>query len=265
MRAPGPLPSLFKTAAIPAWIACAVACAAALGYVLGNVTLTTFHIGWKAMAPLTALGITALAVPLMVRWRGHRAGWTALAIGVCAMAVAVLASHALFRGDIFNPFLTSLLGIPAALAGKTSVATALCLLFLGGASIARQRRALVPIELLANAALLIAGSALLGYAYDISNLYSYYIFNTMALPTALSMFCLSIAMLLWEPESRLGMAARTPNAGGRRARAMLALTALPALLGWMLLHVRSIALGDDSFAMALLVMSTSVPMFYLLL
>jgi len=260
-----PLPSTFKIAAFPAWIACAVACAAALGYVLGNVALTTFHIGWKAMAPLTALGITALAVPLMARWRGHRGGWTALAIGVCAMALAVLASHALFRGDLFNPYLTSLLGIPATLVGKTSVATALCLLLLGGASIARQRRAVMPIELLANGALLIAGSALLGYAYDISDLYSYYIFNTMALPTALSMFCLSIAMLLAEPDSRLGMAARTPNAGGRRARAMLALTALPALLGWLLLHVRSIALGDDSFAMALLVMSTSVPMFYLLL
>jgi signal transduction histidine kinase len=265
MRDHGPLPRLFKLAAFPAWVACALACVAALGYVLGSATLIAFHAGWKAMAPLTALGIAALALPLMAGWRGHRARWTALAMGVCAMALAILASHAVFHADILNPSITRVLGIPPALSGKTSVATALCLLLLGGASIARQRRALVPIEWLANAALLIAGSALLGYAYDISDLYSYYIFNTMALPTALSMFCLSIAILLAEPDSRLGMAARTPNAGGRRARLMLALTAVPALLGWVLLHTRSIALSDDSFAMALLVMSTSVPMFYLLL
>ncbi|WP_332877812.1 response regulator [Massilia sp. S19_KUP03_FR1] len=265
MRDHGPLPSLFKFAAIPAWIACALACVAALGYVTGSITLIAFHPGWKAMSPLTALGIAALAVPLMYRWRGHRQRWTALASGVCAIALALLASHLLFHGDVLNPALTRALGIPAALSGKTSVATALCLLLLGGASIARQRRALVPIELLANAALLIAGSALLGYAYDISDLYSYYIFNTMALPTALSMFCLSIAMLLSEPESRLGMAARLPHAGGRRMRHMLALTAVPALLCWALLHLRSFALLNDSFTMALLVMGTSVPMFYLLL
>jgi signal transduction histidine kinase len=265
MRDLGPLPSLFKFSAIPAWVACALACAAALGYLTGNPTLSAFHANWKAMSPLTALGIAALAVPLMRRWRGQRARWTALATGVCAVALALLASHALFHADVLNPALTRALGIPAMLGGKTSVATALCLLLLGGASIARQRRALVPIELLANAALLVAGSALLGYAYDISDLYSYYIFNTMALPTALAMFCLSIAMLLSEPDSRLGMAARAPHAGGRRVRHMLALTALPAGLGWVLLHSRGITPGDDSFVMALLVMSTSVPLFYLLL
>ena len=265
MRDQGPLPSLFKFAAFPAWIACALASVAALGYVTGSFALIAFHTGWKAMAPLTALGIAALALPLMLRWRGHRGRWTALAIGVCTVALAILASHTLLHRDVLNPFLTEALGIPAALSGKTSVASALCLLLLGGASIARQRRAVMPIEWLANAALLIAGSALLGYAYDISDLYSYYIFNTMALPTALSMACLATALLLSEPDSRLGMAARTPHAGGRRVRSMLALTAVPALLGWVLLHSRSIKLLDDSFAMALLVMSTSVPMFYLLL
>lgn len=61
------------------------------------------------------------------------------------------------------------------------------------------------------------------------------------------------------------MAIRAPHARGRRVRHMLALTALPALVGWMLLNSRAMAIGGDSFAMALLVMCTSVPMFYLLL
>jgi len=85
------------------------------------------------------------------------------------------------------------------------------------------------------------------------------------LPTALALCCLAVAMLLAEPDSRLGMAARAPHAGGRRVRHMLALTALPALLGWVLLQTKSMTAGGDSFAMALLVICTSVPMFYLLL
>jgi signal transduction histidine kinase/CheY-like chemotaxis protein len=61
------------------------------------------------------------------------------------------------------------------------------------------------------------------------------------------------------------MATRRDDASGRRVRHMLALTTLPAVMGWVLLHNKSAAAGSDSFAMALLVMCTSIPMFYLLL
>ena len=217
------------------------------------------------MAPLTVLGIVALALPLMTAWARRRGAVIALATGTCAIALAVLASHAWFHGDVLSPALARMLGIDPAFSGRTSVATSLCLLLLGGASLAGQRHALASLEWLANGALLIAGSALLGYAYDISDLYGYYIFNTMALPTALALFCLSLALLLSQADSRLGMVARTPDAIGRSTRHLLALTALPALLGWVLLRTRSLDAGGDSFAMALLVICTSVPMFYVLL
>ena len=265
MRSQGSISSVARLATVPAWIACALACVAILGYIFGSAAMIAFQPGWKAMAPLTALGIVALAIPLLSPRAPRRAGLTASALGVCVVALAVLASHGAFHADLLNLALTRLLGIPAPPSGKTSVATALCLLMLGGASIARQRGALPPLEWLANAALLVSGSALLGYAYDISDLYSYYMFNTMALPTALALFCLSIATLLAEPDTRLGMAARAPHAGGRRVRRLLALTTAPALLGWILLHTKSMTIGGDSFAMAMLVMCTSVPMFYLLL
>jgi signal transduction histidine kinase len=256
---------LSPLASIPAWLAFGLAFMAGLGYLSGNTALTAFQPGWKAMAPLTAIGIAALALPLMLVRPMRRRVAVAVAGSVCAAALAILASHALFHGDVLHLALARFLGIPAAMTGKTSVATGLCLLLLGGAGIARRQHALVLLELCANAALLIAGSALLGYAYGISDLYSYYVFNSMALPTALALFCLAVATLLAEPESRLGMAARTPHAAGRRARRMLALTALPAALGWLLLNVRAGAVAADSFAMALLVMCTSVPMFYLIL
>ena len=265
MRATGPRPSLFRIAAFPAWVAFALAAVTGLGYLFGNATLIAFQASWKAMAPLTALGIATLAVPLMAVPPRRGRGVLAAAALVCLVALAVLFSHAVLHGDILNPALGRLLGIAPGLGGKTSVATATCLLLLGGATLASQRHALGAIELLGNATLLVSGSALLGYAYSITDLYSYYIFNTMALPTALALFFLSLSLLLAEPDSRLGMAVRTPSAGGRRIRHMLALTALPPVLGWVLLHTRKMALGDDSFSMALLVMCTTVPMFYLLL
>ncbi len=217
------------------------------------------------MAPLTSLGIAALALPLMLHWPRQRPATRALALGVCCGGLAILASHGWFHGDVINPALARLLGIDPGLRGRTSVATGLGLLLLGGAILARGRGALVTLEWLANIALLIAGSALLGYVYNISDLYSYYVFNTMALPTALSMFVLAVSVLLSEPDSRLGMAARAPHAGGKRVRQMLCLTTVPALIGWVLLQSRSLVGSDNSFVMAVLVMATSVPTFYLLL
>lgn len=261
----GTRPTLSGLSVFPAWVTCGLAFLAALGYLTGNATLLSFQPGWQPMAPLNALALATLAVPLMGPARRHGRVVIPAALCVCALGAFVLASHVLFQRDVFNPAFTSLLGIDMTLAGKTSVATSACMIMLGAAVIARVRRALAPVEWCANATLLVAGSALLGYAYDIADLYAYYIFSTMALPTAISLFCLAVSLLMAEPESRLGMALRAPHARGRRVRRMLALTVLPALVGWVLLHSPASTVGGDSFAMALLVMCTSVPMFYLLL
>ena len=64
MREQGSSASIARLATFPAWVACALACVAGLGYAMGSVTLIAFQAGWQAMAPLTALGIAAVAVPL---------------------------------------------------------------------------------------------------------------------------------------------------------------------------------------------------------
>ena len=115
MREPGHPVTRSRLAAVPAWVAFALACIAGLGYVVGNSTLITFQPGWKAMAPLTALGIAALALPLMLHWPKHGRASRLLATGVCCGALAVLASHAGLHGDVLNPALARLLGIDPAL------------------------------------------------------------------------------------------------------------------------------------------------------
>jgi signal transduction histidine kinase len=257
------VPTLSRFAAMPAWLACAIAALAGLGYLTGNATLIRFQAGWSAMAPVTALCIAALAVPFIPA-RPMRAT-RYLAMSVAALAAAILASHLVYRSDIINPALERLFAMAPGLAARSSVATCLCLLLLAGATLARARRRIASLEWCANGAMLVSGSALLGYAYNISDLYSYYIFNTMALPTALALFCLSLSMLLSEPDSRLGMAVRAPQSSGIGARHLLVLAAFPALAGWILLQTGARTAGGDSFAMALLVMVTTIPMFYLLL
>lgn len=257
--------SLTMLATLSDWLSSTLLGLASFSYLLGSVILVAFQPSWKAMAPLTAVSIGALAIPLIYARATRRAVFLSLAFSVSLFALAVLASQWIARADLINPILMRLVGIDPALGGRTSVATAMCLLLLAVASVARLWRALGVLEWLANTALLISGTALLGYAYDISNLYSYFVFNTMALSTALALFCLSIALLLCEPDSRLGMAVRSAHAGGRRLRHMLSMTVVPPILGWVLLHSKSLTTGGSSFAIALLVMCTTIPMFYLLL
>jgi signal transduction histidine kinase len=260
MRADAPPSHVATLASISALIALLLACAALFGFAAGVPLLSAFHPGWRAMAPLTACGIAVLAVPLVRR----RAAKGASSMLVGGLALAELISHALLQRDTLAGVVAGVRGMAPDLAGSTSVATALCLLLLAVAAVASARRHRVATELLANATVLIAGSALLGYAYGISDLYSYYMFNTMALPTAAALFLLAVARLLAEPGSRLQMAAHARHAGGRRVRHLLALTALPALAGLLLVRVHG-STANYSFSMALLVMCTSVPMFYLLL
>lgn len=256
-------PKWNRFAAFPAWLACGIACLAGLGYFIDSDTLMKFRAGWPAMAPVTALCVAALSAPFLPA-RSLR-GTPLIAAAVAALASCILASHLLFRRDVVNAALDQVLAIAPGLGARSSVATCLCLLLLAGATVARARRSIWPVEWCANAALLISGSALLGYAYDISDMYSYYIFNTMALPTAVALFCLSLSILLSESESRLGMAVRSTRTSGISARHLLLLPALPALIGWILLQTVSGSVGGGSFAIALFAMFTTVPMFYLLL
>lgn len=259
-------PRQYGISALFAWIAFALACMTVLGYLSGRQNLISLHAHWQGMSPVTALCIAGLAVPLLRVGRRRRNTFLAIALVVISFTLYVLMSHALFHRDVVSTGFIEATGMAPSVMGSMSVATASCLMLLAVACMARQLRSMLLIELLSNATLLVSGSALLGYAYGITDLYSYYIFNTMAVNTALSLFLLSAANLLAEPNSRLGMAARARHPGGRRLRHMLlALTALPALLGWLLLRVRDVAMAGDSFAMALIVMCTGVPMFYLML
>jgi signal transduction histidine kinase/CheY-like chemotaxis protein len=270
MADPHHQPRLQLTVRVLAAIATGIAVLATLGYIGHRTRLITLLPGWQGMSLLTAASIIFVAVPLWERRPGRFAAVTrSLPWFSMATMLAVLFSHGMYRADVISPwFAETLLGLPAALSGRVSIATALCLLALSGAMMAnrlRGRHAIVAVEVASNAALLVAGAALLGYAYRVSDLYGIYVFNSMSLQSALSIACLAAASLVGQPNTRLGMALRSPSLSVSRMRRMLALTALPAVLGWILLRMGGPIAHGNGAAMALLVSATSVPMFYLLL
>lgn len=249
------------------WGARGLALAALLGHAAHKARLITLLPEWQGMSMLTAFGVLAAAMPL--RRTRLRKPQLALCWIAIALMLAVLWSHLVWHADILSPaFAYVLLGVYPSLSGRVSVATAtgvlaLCVVALAARAPARYCPAIV--EVGCNLALLIAGAALLGYAYRVSDLYGLYIFNTMSLQSALAIFCLALARLVASRRTRLGMALRSTSLGVRQLRRMLALTAIPAALGCLLTRAGGALANGNSAHLALLALAGSVPLFYLLL
>ena len=264
-------PKLYIAQAALTWIAIGIAALSVLGYLLAEDRLFSPFPGWQDVSILTALGLFCLAAP---RWRGAPGTQARLpamlAVATLLLASVILLSHFIYLADIVSPwFAHTLLDLPETLSGRTSIATALSLAALScavlAARMASRRRAVTIIEITSNAALLLGGTALLGYMYRISDLYGVYLFNTMSLQTALSVTSLAIAFLIAEPATRLGMTLRSPFIGVAQSRRLLALTALPVVLGWLLVHHVFADVEGIGAALSILVIATCVPMVYLVL
>ena len=134
------------------------------GYVAHVPQLITVLPGLQGMSILTAIGIATNAALLLTAGRGWEKQRQAATLTIAAMAALILLSHALAGADILSPLLAGrLFGLPQAGAGKTSVATALCLALLALSQRPRPGQNARRADRLAGATLFITGAALLGY------------------------------------------------------------------------------------------------------
>ena len=216
------------------------------------------------MSPLTALALLLLGAAALgdgnARWREVKA-LASLAIGI---AVVTLLTEILFGEDKLSPLIASrVFMFNAQRAGLTSPATALCLVALGIATLARDRARLR--DPMSAFALVVAGFALLGYAYGVDDLFAVPLFRTVALHTALAIVALAIASLTIRPRTGLAAIVTSPRAGGALARGLLAFTLLPPFAGWALLRVTDAHRLGPGAAMACLVVLTVVPLWLLIL
>ncbi|VXC94384.1 Signal transduction histidine kinase [Burkholderia sp. 8Y] len=232
------------------------------GYVTHYPLLITIAPALQGMSVLTAAGIGCIALGFILpRGAGARLSWLAL-----AAAIAALVSHAISARDAVSPALAHVLfRMPAGQSGRTSIATAIGISLLALAQHQRLLRRHWLADLLASAALLLSGTALLGYAYGVGDLYALFLFDTMAVHTAASLFALGLAMHLAQAECGWARTIASSRAGGGATRRQLAFTLLPPIVGGLMLKLtRDGGLGAG-VAMALLIVITIAPLIALIL
>ncbi|MBW8785176.1 MAG: response regulator [Novosphingobium sp.] len=235
-----------------------------VGYAFAAPALITLHTGLQAMSPLTATGLLLLTLSaLALSYHGDR-----LVLAASALAGTVgflaLACHLAFGADVISPWLVAHIGGANVPVGRTSISTGLALVLIALALPLRRRQPLAA-DLGAGAALLIAGTAVLGYLYGAGDLYALPIFNSMALHTAIALMLLAWAALTVEP--RLGWASMvgSDDIGGGPTRRQFALMLLPVVAGLVLTRTTPGRHLGPAIAMALLVIVTIVPWILLVL
>jgi len=144
--------------------------------------------------------------------------------------------------------------------GRIAFGGACCLLLLAGsvASIAVGRRRFV--QPVASLVLALSALALIGYCYGVPALYSAVGGSPVAAPTAaVALLLLSVALLLYVPDSAVWWALHGPDAGGVVLRRLLPVTliVLP-VLGYLELAVRRADWYDPGLGLAMLVTTSAV-------
>jgi hypothetical protein len=111
-------------------------------------------------------------------------------------------------------------------------------------------------EWMATAGLLIAAAAIVGYLYDVRALYQVDNAAAMAVSTAIAFFALHSGLLFARSETSWPGVLLSKDAGGTMARRLLvAVSAVPLVLGWLLIHLNKDALASREAGVALLVVA----------
>ncbi len=242
----------------------AVGLAVLAGYGLHLAAVITVAPGLQGMSPLTALMIAALAAGILADSFGKPSGARGAAGLTLIVAAAVLAAHAFAGRDLLSPAVSqTVFGYPAAAAGRTSIATAACAALLAAGVFASARPHLA--DGLRGLALLVAGMAVIGYAYGVQDLYAVPLFRTMALHTALAILSLSAASILLRPNEGWAAVIASREAGGAATRRQLGFILLPPVAGGLLLAGMDALRVGPGAAMALLVVLMVVPLAVLIL
>ena len=248
----------------------AVTIAVLIGYACGITALIHILPSLQGMSILTASGLGALAITLCAPQHGvlrlAARGRFGFAIAALAFALTALVSHLVAAADVVSPWLAErLFDLPRAQSGLTSTATATGIATLALAQWQRLQQRALATDWLAALAFLISGTALLGYAYGVGDLYGVKIFNTIALHTAFCIFCLTLATVSADARTGWASIVASSRPGNYTILRQLIFTAVPPIAAACLLHeVRADDIGIAA-AMAALVTITIVPLLALAL
>ncbi len=249
-----PLP--FRAAVrLVGWLVVVAACAVLVGWTLDVEHLKSVSPGAVGMKALTAVGLVCAGGSLLLRVAGSgpgSAGRRAAAAGLAAvpglLGALVLAQFGLGRDLGIDELLFvddagRALGVPHP--GRVPLTTAVCFLLTTAALLLFERQprrgwrlaelAMVPVAV-------IAGMAILGYAYSVPAFYGPAAAGEMAVNAAGCFVALAAAIVLARPRGRLPRLATTNGPVGSMLRRLGPFVVLvPLALGWM--RLRSIQWG----------------------
>jgi len=232
------------------------------GWAFDSEVLKSVVPGLIAMKPNAALGFVLGGLALG-SIRPARPG-NRLAAGL-AGSVAAIGAATLFE------YLTGVdLGIDQALAreppgakgslnpGRMHPTTAFDFALLGAATLLiAAGRGCRTAHAMALLAALVAGSALIGYAYGLRQFHGLAVYNQMALHTTIGMLAMAVGVLTARPGSGLMGAIADDGAGGLMARRLLPVAILlPFTLDGLALLANRAQLFDERFAAAVRVIAT---------
>src|SRR5207244_1571606 len=116
-----------------------------------------------------------------------------------------------------------------------------------------------PAQLLALVPTAVALTSVLGYAYDVGELYGFARYIPMALPTAVAFLALGLGIACARPERGFVSVMASTHAGGVLARRLLpAAVLIPTLLGWLRLVGQRAGLFAAELGLASAVVANSV-------
>lgn len=256
-----------------------MACAA-IAVLVGSVTLASWWVGPRGLRtwagpieiqPNAALGILVLGLAVLCGRLGGIARRVAppLAVLASALGLATLLEHLsgvdlhLDRALVEIPDATpgtlapGRMGPPASL----NLALAGAALVLGASPAPRRRAAATVLGLLALPLPLLA---LVGYAYQVSFLYDLPRATALALPTALGLLVVDVAVLLARPDGLVASLAAQGSGTAVARRMMVYAVALPFALGWIALSVSG-AGPRGAFAVSLVVVALTMVLVLLVL
>jgi len=249
------LPSLCSAASI------AIGVAVLVGWATDLEVLKCVVPGLIAMKPNAALGFVLAGVALGRLREGRR---SRAAIGLAAAAAAIGALTLVEYASGIDLGIDQVLahepaGMTGALVpGRMHPTTALDFTLLGAAMIlVAAGRGYRTAHALALAAMLVAGSALIGYIYGVRLFIRLAAYNQMALHTAMGMLVLSVGVLTARPGRGLMAAITADTAGGLMARRLLPVAILlPLTLDGLVLLSDRARWFDVRFATAIRVIAT---------
>lgn len=233
-----------------------------IGWITGVQSLTTIVPGQPAMMPNTAVGCLLIGVAGALRRREHTGGlrFTVSALAsaiVLLIGVGTLAEYA-FGIDVGIDRLL-LASEAGPYPGRPSPPTALALGLLAAGLLLLDTRASALAGWLILGAAFIAFTAMLGQSFGTAELYrlAFAPVIGVAVPTAVSLFLLSLGILFERPSSGVIAVATSSGPGGvvlRRLATMSILT--PAVLGLMTVRLLpAIGVADVPLIVALLAAS----------